>query len=144
MTIPGRELTGTIKFAMQATKDLKLSDSVSHQSEVEKLGAELGHEVSKILTSKKNKDLFEALTLFWKQNGLGDIAITQADTLLVRLSDCYDCKGSGDGGQPAPCAFKRSLLESVFRDSLGADTIIEELECCKSGGTACLFRLRLS
>jgi predicted hydrocarbon binding protein len=142
VTIPGRELAETIRFAMEATKDLKPSDSQSHHSAIENLGAELGHEVARIVSSRKNKDLLEALTSFWRQNGLGDMAITQTDPLVVRLSNCYDCKRPRDSGHPASCALKRSLLESTFRDSLGPDTRIEEVECCKTGGPACVFRLR--
>lgn len=142
MTIPDRELAGTIRFAMQATKDLNLSDFRSQKSSVERLGVELGHELARVLLSRKNNDTYEALASFWNQSELGHMEITPARPPLIRLTNCHECGSYRPGADAAPCAFKRSLMETVFRDSVSPRATIEELECCKRQGEACVFRVK--
>lgn len=144
MLIPDRELAGTIRFAMKATKELSLSDFHSQATAVQKLGVELGHDVAKTLTSKKNKDLYVLLAAFWNESGLGKMEVVQSDPKVIRLHHCYDCGTAKVGNLCVPCSFKRSLLETILQDALGTTVRVDELECCKSGGEGCVFRLRQS
>jgi len=147
MVVLDSDLAGTIRFAMKATKELDLLDSRSEETAVEKLAVELGHEVAKALVSRKRNgagDVLAALAPFWSENQLGNMVFIQSNPATIRLSGCYDCDKSRMGGALGPCTFKKSLLETVFRDALGATVHVDELECCKTGGAACVFRLGIT
>jgi predicted hydrocarbon binding protein len=142
MVIADRELAGTIRFAMKATKELDLLDFHSQEAAVAKLGVELGHDVAKSLVSQKRKDTYAELATFWNESGLGSMVVVQTDPAILRLNGCYDCSSSRTRASPA-CSFKKSLIETIVQDSLGATVHAHELECCKSGGTGCVFRLKV-
>lgn len=143
MVVPDRELAGTIRFAMKATKELDLLDFHSQRAAVAKLGVELGHDVAKSLASQKKRDTYAELATFWKESGLGSMEVVQTDPATLRLSSCYDCSSSRAGASPS-CTFKKSLIETIVQDSLGTTVHAHELECCKSGGAGCVFRLKVS
>lgn len=138
MGIPDRELIGTIRFAVKATRELNLMDFQGQETAIAKLGAELGHEVAKSLFSKKRKVAYAALASFWNECGLGSMVMIQTNPMTIRLNDCYDCNASRNGGAPA-CTFKKSLIETIVQDSLGTMVHADELECCKRGGTGACF-----
>lgn len=143
MSIQDGELADTIRFAMKATKELDLFDSPSRATAVEKLGVELGHEVARSLVSRKQEGIYTVLASFWSESGLGSMAAIQNNAAIIRLNNCLDRNLWRLGHAPAPCTFERSLLKTVFQDSLGARVHIDELECCKSGGPGCVFRLKV-
>ncbi len=142
MTIPDRELMGTIRFAMKATREMKNYDSRSKEVAVDRLGEELGHELARSLASSKHSNIFSALASFWNESGLGRMTIVRIDPRIILLNNCYDCSPSRPGEAPSPCTFKTSLLRTTLQDSLGAPVQLDELECCKTGGTGCVFRVK--
>ncbi len=137
------ELAGTVRFAMRATKELDSSEFPSQKKAVATLGVELGHEVAKSLGSGMKKDAYRKLASFWTEGGLGKMLLIQSNPVVIRLTGCLDCNTSRMGEVPVPCTFKRSLLETIFRDTLGARVNLHELECCRSGGNGCVFRLKI-
>jgi predicted hydrocarbon binding protein len=143
MEIADTELAGTIRFALRATKELDSSEFRSQKKAVARLGVELGHEVVKSLAPGMKKDVYRKLAWFWTEGGLGKMVLVQSNPLVIRLSGCLDCNTSRMGDTPVPCTFKRSLLETIFQDSLGTTVNIHELECCRSGGNGCMFRLKI-
>lgn len=131
---------------MQATKDLDLLSPQAEGTAVERLAMEFGHDVAKALFPKKKADaiaVLEVLAPFWGENQLANMVFTRSDPETVKLYGCYDCDATRVGYPPRPCTFKNRLLETVFRDALGTTVHFDELECCKTGGTACVFRLRI-
>ena len=138
MVTQERELAETIRFAMKATSNLPEPSRTA----MDKLGAEVGHDVARSLASRKRKETYSALVSFWNENGLGRMEVQEGASPRIRLTDCYDCNSVRSSGSKAPCAFKRSLLETILRDSVDSTAGLEELECCRSQGNACVFRLR--
>ena len=136
------ELVGTIRFAMKATKEMGLYDSRSKETAVEKLGVELGHELARNLASSGQTSIYMALESFWNDSDLGTMAVVEANPTMVILNNCYDCSVSRVGEPPTPCTFKKSLLKTIFQDSLGRPVHVDEVECCKNGGTGCIFRVK--
>ena len=143
MAIPDIELAGTIRFAMKATRELDPSDFHSQKNAVAKLGVELGHEVARSLGRREKKDVYAELASFWLESGLGSIALIQSDPVVIKLSGCLDCNTSRMSDAAVPCTLKRSLLETIFQDSLGTAVNLHESECCRSGGNGCVFRLKI-
>jgi predicted hydrocarbon binding protein len=141
--IPDMELGETIRFAVKATKELDPSDFRSQRFAIAKLGVELGHEVAKSLGSGEKRDVYGELASFWSRNGLGSMMLMQTAPAVIRLNRCLDCNAPGMGDSQFPCTFKSSLLETIFQDSLGTKVKVHELECCKRGGTGCVFRLKV-
>ncbi len=144
MMTPDRDLARSIRFAMQATKDLDLLSPQTEGTAVERLAMVFGHDVAKALFPKKKGSpsaVLEVLAPFWSENRLANIVFTRSDPETIKLYDCYDCDATRAGYPPRPCTFKKSLLETVFRDALGTKLHFDELECCKTGGAACVFRL---
>jgi predicted hydrocarbon binding protein len=143
MVISDMELAETIRFAMKATRELDLKDFHLQKNAVSNLGAELGHEVAKRLATRKKKGFYVELASFWNGSGLGNITVVQTNPIVIKLEGCYDCSISRMSESPLPCTFKMRLLETIFEDFLGATISAQEQECCKSGGTGCVFRLKV-
>jgi predicted hydrocarbon binding protein len=143
MVIPDMELAETIRFALTATKELHSSDFHSQKDAVARLGVELGHEVAKSLASGTKEDVYGKLARFWIDGGLGKMVLIQSNPVVIRLSGCLNCNSSKTRGAPVFCTFKKSLLETIFQDSLGESVSLHELECCRSGGYECVFRLKI-
>jgi predicted hydrocarbon binding protein len=143
MVISDVELAETIRFAMKATRELDLKDFHVQRNAVSNLGAELGREVAKRLAMRRKKSFYAELASFWNESGLGKMTAIQTSPIVIKLEDCYDCSISRMAESPVPCTFKMRLLETIFEDFLGATTSAQEQECCKTGGNACMFRLKV-
>jgi predicted hydrocarbon binding protein len=143
MITPDLELAETVRFALKATGEMDPPDFHSQEIAVASLGVELGHEVAKSLASGTEKSVYERLALFWTEGGFGKMTLVQSDPVVIRLKGCLDCDASRMGDAPVPCTFKKSLLETIFQDSLRTTVSLHELECCRTGGSGCVFRLKI-
>jgi predicted hydrocarbon binding protein len=139
-----KDLPGTIRFAFEATRDLDPSYARSKTRAVAGLAVGLGREIAKTLAADSGGGalaIVAELPAFWSENRLGEMEIALSGDPTIRLDRCSECGDHATGGSGGRCAFNRSLLESIFRESLGTRARVEELECCKTGGTRCVFQL---
>jgi len=135
-------ILGAIRLAMKSSKDFCGLNPKDKRIYLKCLGYELGHSFSKFLKSKNLEDLIDELSFIWKSYSLGRLDVSSLDPLILEIYDCYDCLGNRYGIGVTLCPFKEGFLKSIFKDKLGLETEVEELDCCGTFCDHCIFRVK--
>lgn len=135
------DLANAIKFAMKAAKERFWPGPFRNRVVVNEVSEALGHEIAKYTHTEGLVDSATKISSFWRDNGLGDMKVVRAETLLIEIRNCYDCVDPNMGLTLAPCTFKEKLLKTIFKDVLNHPVGVKEVECCGAISKTCRFEV---
>lgn len=104
-------------------------------------GIRAGNEVAGIVSDASYEKFMANLSVFFRENELGEITVEQEDPLVIRISGCYECQDLPKIGRPA-CSFDSGLLTAVFTRQTGEEVDVTETHCYAAGDPFCRFEIR--
>ncbi|MBI4257552.1 MAG: hypothetical protein HY619_01230 [Thaumarchaeota archaeon] len=136
-------LFSAVRLAMKSAKEKCGLDPGDRRPALTRLGYELGHSISKLMTSTTLTELLQELASIWEQEGFGRMEPVSTSPLIINIYDCYDCLGNRYGVGVTLCPFKEGILKVIIEDRLGLPNEVVELECCGTFQDHCRFEVKL-
>lgn len=140
-----KEQAAIIKLSMQTLKMHYGLNPGKFREPVRKIGYQLGSELARILLEQKKVSdvdgVVNELAQYWLHYGIGEMHWVDRGEMLLAIQFCSDCLGRGYGAGYTICPFKEGLFEAVIQSKLGKNYHVEELECCGTQATNCLFKI---
>lgn len=142
-----KEQASIIKLSMQTLKMHYGLNPGKYREPVRSIGYQLGSELAKLLPQQEQgkvadvDDVVKGLAPYWMHYGIGEMYWVDKAEMLLAIQFCSDCLGRGYGAGYTICPFKEGLLEAVIKSKLRKNYHVEEVECCGTQATNCLFKI---
>lgn len=100
------------------------------------IGRDAGKSIGKDFSAEKKGELFQEISKFWEETGLGTIDTNGLDQLTVK--GCFDCSNMPTTGHSL-CSLDEGLIEGIVEETLGKSVTVKETECHGKGDEHCKF-----
>ncbi len=128
------------KNVLRAIRITLMEDGLNIDPILHDAGLKVGAKFNSALQASETEKLLENIANFWDENKLGKVEIESVDPLLIRVSDCFECKYLPVIGRSA-CAFDSGLLEAVFAEHFNQEIKANEIKCYAKGDEYCCFKI---
>ncbi len=106
---------------------------------LKEIGRDAGRKIGEDMGCERRDELFQEISDFWKDTGLGKIKVGEDDQLYV--DECFDCCEMPEVGHTL-CSLDEGMLEGVIVGALGEEVEVVEEECHGLGDSHCKFKVK--
>lgn len=108
-------------------------DPILHES-----GINVGKTLYKRVYNPDMNKFLQNIAQFWETHYLGEVKVQSLDPLVIKVSECYECRHLPYLGKPA-CAFDAGILKALFSAYFEDKREVEETKCYAMGDKYCCF-----
>lgn len=129
---------GVLTFRIQA-----MAMGINIDPVLERTGWEIGTVLSPLVQDPDLSVMVGKMHDFWETYGLGSIALSGENPILLTVTGCFECEDLPVTGHGA-CSFDIGVLSAIFTSYLKSPVTITEVECYSSGYDHCRFVIEVS
>jgi predicted hydrocarbon binding protein len=132
-----------IKLAMQSLGDHYGITQGRGRRAARVMGHQLGTDLATRFSSSDFDSLFEELSRFWRQNGIGEMYWFERDKMELVVKYSSEAIEEPLRRSYMLCPFKEGLIEAIVKKRLGRSTSVKEIECVEKQDQRCVFKIIL-
>ncbi len=102
------------------------------------IGRDAGRSIGKDFSVETKEEIFQEISEFWEDTGLGTIDHNGIDQLIVE--GCFDCSNMPATGHSL-CSLDEGLIEGIIEETLDKSVRVKENECHGTGADHCKFEI---
>lgn len=121
----------TIRFGMEAY-------GFDPRPIMKKLGKDVGEQIGHEFKSQNINGILKELTVFWKNQELGDMIVIDGARPGILVTNCYHCGRMPDVGKTL-CSMDEGIIEGIISNRLDIILEVQEIECYGTGHGHCRF-----
>ncbi|MEN4006307.1 MAG: V4R domain-containing protein [Methanobacteriaceae archaeon] len=113
-------------------------DPILHEA-----GINVGKTLYKRVHDPDMNKFLQNIAQFWEKHYLGEVKVQSLDPIVIKVSECYECRHLPYLGKPA-CAFDAGILKALFSAYFEDKREVEETKCHAMGDKYCCFVIEKS
>ena len=126
-----RSLFHTVRYGMEAY-------GFDPKPIMKRLGNDIGRKIGSGFESEDYEGILNELSVFWKENRLGDMTTLHSAKTSILIVNCYHCGKMPNVGKTL-CSMDEGIFEGIFSSRLSLDCCVREIECFGTGHHHCKF-----
>jgi predicted hydrocarbon binding protein len=107
---------------------------------LKRVGNQIGMHLAPWFVQNSLEDMFEIMSQFWHEHGLGTVVVKSIDPIIIEIANCIECS-QYPITEKVECYFSIGFIKTLFSQYYQTEIMIIETTCYAAGDNKCTFEV---